>query len=174
LGASPAPALRLAPGTGLSAPIFWLRYPLRQKYFRFYPLRGAKMASMPFLRFTFLLRKNVGIRTAGIYAAASLPARVARNYDAGYPCRFCVLRFCSTKTQHLYSRHLCRPAALRNGVRYIPTEPGGGPGANGGHLTAALRPPARGDWNDPVGAKRAWPPFALRLTCQKQPFLHFI
>jgi hypothetical protein len=51
---------------------------LRQKYFRFYPLRGAKMASLPFLRFTFLRSKNVGIR------------------NSQHPCRPSLFRFAKT------------------------------------------------------------------------------
>jgi hypothetical protein len=88
MGASPPPSLRLAAGTGLSAPIFWLRYSLRQKYFRFYPFRGAtrftrrpcefsrsenswkfgRGVSLPFGGFTFLLRKNAAATPAGIKA----------------------------------------------------------------------------------------------------------
>jgi hypothetical protein len=83
MGASPAPSLRPAPGTGLSAPIFWLRYSLRQKYFRFYPLRCPKIASMLFLDFGFSLRKNPASITAGI-PAGGLPLGVfaARKLQA--------------------------------------------------------------------------------------------
>jgi hypothetical protein len=55
--------------TGLSACIF---FACGKKVYRFYPLRCSKMASMPFLSFRFLLRKNLGIYTAGLHAGGLL------------------------------------------------------------------------------------------------------
>jgi 4-hydroxythreonine-4-phosphate dehydrogenase len=88
--------LRLSPAADRKKPGYPLQFPAPSGggEFRFYPLRGSKTASLPFLSFCVLLRKIHALETAGL-----LPARPAPPLCPALP---------GLRGRHEMPRHVCR------------------------------------------------------------------
>jgi hypothetical protein len=101
--------LPLCGRTGLSACIF---FACGKKVYRSYPLRGSKMASMPFLSFRFLQNKNRRIYPAGLHAGRfdlSEFSQSENSRNCSIHAIFELSVFAKQKPKNLSSRPPCRP-----------------------------------------------------------------